>query len=167
MAFGSMTVRFGCVLVLGLGLTAPSAHAQQASPFAEATGLACTFKVMTTGNWARGTGEPSMKQSTPDLAVAFNAVNAMDGSANLKGGTGNLLITVMLLGGNLHLVVTNPGGQVYLTSISASSGTAFPRVTHIYKAVHSRHELTETAVVIPGYTSRPEQYLGECAIVKD
>ncbi|MEQ1896858.1 MAG: hypothetical protein ABL971_05645 [Vicinamibacterales bacterium] len=162
MAFGSMTVRFGCVLVLGLGLTAPSAHAQQASPLAEATGLACTFKVMTTGNWARGTGEPSMKQSTPDLAVAFNAVNAMDGSANLKGGTGNLLITVMLLGGNLHLVVTNPGGQVYLTSISASESRP-----GFYKAVHSRHELTETAVVIPGYTSRPEQYLGECAIVKD
>ena len=157
-----MPVRFGCVLVLGLGFAAPSARAEQTSPFAPATGLGCTFRVMTTGNWARGTGEPSMKPSTPDLAVAFNAVNAMDGSANLKGSTGNLLITVMLLGGNLHLVVTNPGGQVYLTSVSASESRP-----GYYKAVHSRHELTETAVVIPGYTSRPEQYLGECAIVKD
>ena len=102
-----------------------------------------------------------MKPSNPDLAVVFNAINAMDGSANLKGGTGNLLITVMLLGGNLHLVVTNPGGQVYLTSVSASESRP-----GFYRAVHSRHELTETAVVIPGYTSRPEQYIGECAIVK-
>ena len=162
MTFGPMTARFGCVLVLGLGLAAPCARAEQTSPFAAATGLACTFRVMTTGNWARGTGEPSIKPSTPDLAVAFNAVNAMDGSANLKGSTGNLLITVMLLGGNLHLVVTNPGGQVYLTSVSASESRP-----GYYRAVHSRHELTETAVVIPGYTSRPEQYLGECAIVKD
>ncbi len=148
-------------LALGIGLAAAATHAQPTSPFAEATGLSCTFTVMTTGNWARGTGEPSMKPSTPNLAVEFNAVNAMDGSANLKGGTGNLLITVMLLGGNLHLVVTNPGGQVYLTSISA--GESRPG---FYRAVHTRHELTETAVVIPGYTSRPEQYLGECAIVK-
>ena len=161
MTFGSVTLRLTCAFALGIGLAAPAIHAQQASPFAEATGLSCTFTVMTTGNWARGTGEPSMKQSQPALSVEFNALNAMDGSANLKGGTGNLLITVMLLGGNLHLVVTNPGGQVYLTSISASESRP-----GYYKAVHTRHELTETAVVIPGYTSRPEQYLGECAIVK-
>lgn len=156
-----MTVRLTGALVLAIGLAAAPASAQPTSPFADATGLACTFTVMTTGNWARGTGEPSMKPSNPDLAVVFNAINAMDGSANLKGGTGNLLITVMLLGGNLHLVVTNPGGQVYLTSVSASESRP-----GFYRAVHSRHELTETAVVIPGYTSRPEQYIGECAIVK-
>ncbi len=28
------------------------------------------------------------------------------------------------------------------------------------KAVHTRHEYTE--VSLPGYTSRPEQYYGEC-----
>lgn len=157
-----MTTRSAWVLALTLGIGGTGVRAQQTSPFAEATGLSCRFTVMTTGNWARGTGEPSMKQSHPDLPVEFNAVNAMDGSANLKGGTGNLLITVMLLGGNLHLVVTNPGGQVYLTSISASESRP-----GYYKAVHTRHELTETAVIIPGYTSRPEQYIGECAISKE
>lgn len=156
-----MNARSVCALALTLGIGGTGAHAQQASPFVGITGLSCRFTVMTTGNWARGTGEPSIKQSNPDLTVEFNAVNAMDGSANLKGSTGNLLITVMLLGGNLHLVVTNPGGQVYLTSVSASESRP-----GFYRAVHTRHELTETAVVIPGYTSRPEQYLGECAIVK-
>ena len=157
-----MTAGAAWALALGIGLAAAPVHAQQTSPFLEAAGLSCRFTVMTTGNWARGTGEPSMKQSHPDLPVEFNAVNAMDGSANLKGGTGNLLITVMLLGGNLHLVVTNPGGQVYLTSVSASESRP-----GYYKAVHTRHELTETAVIIPGYTSRPEQYIGECAISKE
>ena len=157
-----MTTRSAWVLALTLGIGGTGVRAQQTSPFAEATGLSCTFTVMTTGNWARGTGEPSMKQSSPALSVEFNAVNAMDGSANLKGGTGHLLITVMLLGGNLHLVVTNPGGQVYLTSVSASESRP-----GYYKAVHTRHELTETAVILPGYTSRPEQYLGECATVKE
>ena len=162
MVFASATLRLTCALVLGIGLAAAPVHAQQTSPFFEATGLSCRFTVMTTSNWARGTGEPSMKQSNPDLPVEFNAVNAMDGSANLKGGTGNLLITVMLLGGNLHLVVTNPGGQVYLTRISASESRP-----GYYKAVHTRHELTETAVIIPEYTSRPEQYIGECAMSKE
>lgn len=163
MRFGLMTAgsAWAIALALGIGLAPVPTQAQQASPFVEATGLSCRFTVMTTGNWARGTGEPSMKPSTPDLSVEFNNINALDGSANLKGGTGNLLITVMLLGGNLHLVVTNPGGQVYITSVSASESRP-----GLYKAVHTRHELTETAVILPGYTSRPEQYLGECAIVK-
>ncbi len=31
------------------------------------------------------------------------------------------------------------------------------------KAVHTRHEYTQ--VSLPGYTSRPERYYGECEIV--
>jgi hypothetical protein len=154
-------IRRALLTVALLGVMAEVAlGGQQPSPFVEATGLVCTFKALTTGNWTRA-GETSMKSSHPNLSVEFNALSALEGSANLKGGTGNLLITVMLLGGNLHLVVTNPGGQLYLTSVSASEARQ-----GFYKAVHTRHELTETAVVIPGYTSRPEQYLGECAIVK-
>jgi hypothetical protein len=33
-----------------------------------------------------------------------------------------------------------------------------------YKAVHTRHEYTE--VSLPGFTSRPEQYYGECEIAR-
>lgn len=147
--------------VILLLLTAAGAHAQQASPFLEATGLNCTFKVMSTGTWTKP-GEPSITPRPFEMPLEFNNLNALDGSANLKGNTGNLLITVMLLGGNLHLVVSNTGGLLHLTSVSTSESRS-----GFYKAVHSRHELAETAVIIPGYTSRPEQYLGECAIVKE
>jgi len=142
-------------------LLAGAAARAQTSPFVEATGLTCSFKALATGNWARG-GDVSAKTSAVDMPLEFTNLNTQDGSANLKGNTGNLLITVMLVGGNLHLVVTNTGGLLHLTSVSA--GESRPG---FYRAVHSRHELTETAVVIPGYTSRPEQYLGECAIAKD
>jgi hypothetical protein len=137
-----------------------SALAQTPSPFTDATGLTCTFKALATGTWARG-GDASAKISAVDFPLEFNNLNVLDGSANSKGNTGNLLITVMLVGGNLHLVVTNTGGLLHLTSVSASESRP-----GFYKAVHSRHELTESAVIIPGFTSRPEQYLGECAIVK-
>ncbi|MGE0394650.1 MAG: hypothetical protein AB7P67_13875 [Vicinamibacterales bacterium] len=150
------------VALLGLAvalLTGSPAHAQT-SPFVDATGLTCSFKVLSTGNWARG-GDASAKTSTVDLPLEFTNLNTTDGSASWKGSTGNLLITVMLVGGNLHLVVTNTGGLFHLTTVSASESRP-----GFYKAVHSRHELTESAVLIPGYTSRPEQYLGECAITK-
>jgi hypothetical protein len=32
------------------------------------------------------------------------------------------------------------------------------------KAMHSRHEVTDFA--LPGFTSSPEQYIGECEILK-
>lgn len=133
----------------------------QTSPFVEATGLACSFKTLATGNWARG-GDPSAKTSAVDFPLEFTNLNTTDGSASWKGNTGNLLITVMLVGGNLHLVVTNTGGLFHLTSVSADESRP-----GFYKAVHSRHELTESAVIIPGYTSRPEQYLGECAVTRN
>lgn len=154
--------RRGCLAAgLAIALLAPvTAGAQVPSPFTEATGLACTFKVMSTGTWARG-GDASMKTTPSDLALEFTGLSVLDGSANLKGMTGNLLITVMVAGGNLHLVVTNTGGLFHLTSVSTD-----PSRPGFYKAIHSRHELTESAVVIPGFTSRPEQYIGECAVTK-
>ena len=136
------------------------AASAQTSPFVEARGLTCSFRVLATANWARG-GDVSAKTSAVDMPLEFTNLNTLDGSANLKGNTGNLLITVMLVGGNLHLIVTNTGGLLHLTSVSASESRP-----GFYKAVHSRHELTETSVIIPGYTSRPEQYLGECAIAR-
>jgi hypothetical protein len=136
------------------------ARAQQAVSLAEVTGLSCEFPAMTMGTWTKS-GDASIAPQPSQLEVEFNSINTIEGSANLKGGTGNLVITLMLLGGNLHLVVTNPGGALYLTTV-APSETRPGR----YRAVHTRHELTETAVVLPGYTTRPEQYVGDCALVK-
>jgi len=48
-------------------------------------------------------------------------------------------------------------GPLYTTRI-------FPKETRAGKlqAVHTRHEYTE--ISLPGFTSRPEQYYGECDV---
>ena len=153
------TARFAAGLC-AVGLMTGLAQAQQPGPLADITDLACEFPTMTTGTWTKA-GEVSNSVKPSTLTVEFNSINTLEGSANLKGGTGNLVITMMQLGGVLHLVVTNPGGAVYLTTVAPVEA----RPGH-YRAVHTRHELTETAVVIPGYTSRPEQYIGDCTVRK-
>ena len=58
--------------------------------------------------------------------------------------------------GHLH---TDAAGPVYIT-------TVFNKPAHAgkLKASHSRHEFTD--VSLPGFTSRPEQYIGECELIK-
>ena len=68
-------------------------------------------------------------------------------------------IIVRLSAGTLHLVQSSSGGPLYVT-------TVFPEQTPDgkLKAVHTRHEFT--ALSLPGFTSRPEQYYGACEIDK-
>ncbi len=73
--------------------------------------------------------------------------------------SGNFYITVRVVGGHLHLLTTDSGGPVYMTTVFNS-----PAKKGTYKATHSRHEFTQ--VQLPGFTSRPEQYIGECELVK-
>ena len=73
-------------------------------------------------------------------------------------GVGNGMIAKQSLW-NLHLLWIGSEGAVYLT-------TVFDRETKGGKlrAVHTRHEYTD--ISLPGYTSRPEQYYGECEVKK-
>jgi hypothetical protein len=64
-------------------------------------------------------------------------------------------IIAQLSGGSLHLMQTSRSGAVYITTVYPSESRGGK-----LKAVHARHEYTE--VSLPGYTSRPEQYYGEC-----
>ena len=59
--------------------------------------------------------------------------------------------------GTLHLVQAFREGPLYVT-------TVFPKETRggRLQAAHTRHEYT--LVSMPGYTSRPEQYIGECEL---
>ena len=59
--------------------------------------------------------------------------------------------------GTLHLVQAFREGPLYVTTI-------FPKETRgaRLQAVHTRHEYT--LISMPGYTSRPEQYVGECEL---
>jgi len=142
------------VLVLGSHAAAGQKAAQNAP--ARAKSLSCVFPVLVTGTWKGG--EPVAEVKTAKLLLQFDTIEAQEGSARYTGGDSNLGpadITVQLSGGSLHLMQTGRSGAVYITTVLPSESRAGK-----LKAVHARHEYTE--VSLPGYTSRPEQYYGEC-----
>ncbi len=68
-------------------------------------------------------------------------------------------IVTRYAGGYLHFIQSFLNGPLYITTVFDKK-----TITGKLKAVHSRHEHTDVAV--PGYTSTPEQYYGECEILE-
>ena len=121
-----------------------------------AKSLSCAFSVVATATWKNG--EPVAEIKTAKLALEFDTIEPQEGSARYAGGDTNLApseIIAQLSGGSLHLMQTSRSGAVYITTVYPSESRGGK-----LKAVHARHEYTE--VSLPGYTSRPEQYYGEC-----
>jgi len=127
------------------------------SPLAVATHLKCAFTMVTTGTWSKD-GDASVETKKTDFKLEYKSIDVAGGSAEAVGLTGNFFITVRFISGSLHLLAIGDAGPAYLT-------TVFNRPSHpgSFKAVHTRHEFTD--VSIPGFTSRPEQYIGECEIL--
>ena len=142
------------LLPVGSGLDAQGPAAQK---LARAESVKCEFTVMATGTWNKGAAEAETRVAK--LSIGFDTVNADDGTARVIGAFGPSDIIVRLSSGTLHFVQSFREGPLYLTTI-------FPEETRDGKlqAVHTRHEYTQ--VSLPGFTSRPEQYYGECTIVK-
>jgi hypothetical protein len=125
------------------------------SRLATATSIKCTFSLMSVG--ALKEDQPKADVKPAKLTLEFEAVNADEGTARLKSGFGDYDIIVRYTQGYLHFIQSFRDGPLYVTTIleqKTSSGKL--------KAMHSRHEYT--AVTLPGYTSSPEQYYGECEI---
>ena len=120
-------------------------------------GLACTFTLVASGTWNEG--EPKADVKPAKLSIAYEAINVEDGTARALEGSGSLDMIAKQSLWNLHLLWIGSEGAVYLT-------TVFDRETKGGKlrAVHTRHEYTD--ISLPGYTSRPEQYYGECEVKK-
>ena len=97
--------------------------------------------------------------------MVFDAIDTQDGTANVMDvsapDAGAPHITVRLLANNLHLMAMNISGSVYLTTVFADRDS---RASGNFKAVHTRHEFTPTRLT--GWTSRPEQYYGQCQVAK-
>jgi hypothetical protein len=150
-ALGLLTALFFSLRSVELAAQTPGK-----STTAGAKSLKCSFAVLATGTWIEDKAQAEVKAAK--LALAFDAINAEDGTADAKGGFGPPHIVVRLSGGNLHFLQVGSEGPVYVT-------TVFDQVTAAgkLKAVHTRHEYTR--VSLPGYTSRPEQYYGECEIM--
>lgn len=117
--------------------------------------LDCTFTLNAVATWKSGVPQAEVKAT--QLALRFDSVNPDDGTARVVGMFGPSDIIVRLSGDTLHLIQSFREGPLYAT-------TVFPRETRAgrLQAVHTRHEFTE--VSLPGYTSSPEQYYGDCQV---
>ena len=120
-----------------------------------ANSLACRFTLIATGTWTDGVPEASLDAST--LTFQFESINTQEATAEIIGPFGPSHIITRLSGDYLHFVQMLSAGPLYTT-------TVFNRETIDGKlvAVHTRHEYTDVSLI--GFTSRPEQYYGDCEI---
>ena len=143
-----------------VGVCMPAAIAAQvpnvpAARLVNAKTLSCSFSVVATGTWKDGAAEAVTRPAA--LKVSFTEVNTQDGTADAVGDSGKTHITVRAVGNYLNFMQMDPYGAVYITTvfnIETKSGRLL--------AAHSRHEYTP--VQLPGLTSRPEQYYGDCMV---
>jgi hypothetical protein len=133
----------------------PVARVAAQGKLAAAKSIRCTFPILATGSWKDGKPEGAVKPA--NLVLEFESINTDEGSAQLNGGYGTYDIIVRLAGAHLHFIQAYRDGPLYSTTVfdkESSNGKL--------KAVHSRHEYYDTA--LPGFTSSPEQYYGECEV---
>jgi hypothetical protein len=150
-------------LLVALGLPTLHAQAPGQNSLADVKALTCTFTLMAVGTWDKE--GPSADVTPAKLSMQFDAIDTQDGTANVvdvsAAAAGAPHITVRLLGDNLHFLAMNSSGSVYLTTVFADRES---RAGGKFKAVHTRHEFTQ--VRLTGWTSRPEQYYGQCEVGK-
>jgi hypothetical protein len=144
-------------LLIFLLLTDFSSAQDAKGVLANAKTIKCTFSLMAVGNWGRE--KPEAKVQPANLVLQFDSVNTDEGTAQLQSGLGQYDIVVRYAGGYLHFIQSFLDGQLYVTTV-LDKKTAGGKL----KAMHSRHEHTDIA--LPGFTSSPEQYYGECEVLK-
>ena len=120
-----------------------------------AAGLKCSFSVIATGNWDQNTPKAAVDEAA--LEVAFTNIIVDEGTADAVGEFGASFISVRYAQGYLHLMQASDAGPLYVTTVLAREAGAGRLM-----AVHTRLEYSPT--VVPGFTSRPEMYVGTCAI---
>jgi hypothetical protein len=144
-------------LAVLLGAASP-ALAQQ-GPLQEAlsrtTAIDCRFTAHVTSDWDGGTAVAEAMEA--DFGVSFTNVNADEGTADAGTDFGDAFINVRYTNEYLHFVQFFRAGPLYVTTVMAIESEDDRLL-----AVHTRHEYT--AVALPGFTSRPEIYVGDCAI---
>jgi hypothetical protein len=148
-----------CAALAALEVAAPSAALAQSATLQRrltaAKRITCSFSTLATGNWDGG--KPTAAVTPVMLAAAFFDINIDEGTAEAEGDIGASFISVRFSEGYLHFMQASDSGPLYVT-------TVFPRQMPDGKllAVHTRHEYTPTS--IPGFTSRPEMYVGSCTL---
>jgi hypothetical protein len=140
-----------------IALFACSAFGRQATTGIElsaVTDIACRFPLMAVGNWTDDVPRAELRDAS--LVLEFEAINTDEGTAQMASDFGTFDIIVRYADGYLHFIQSFLDGPLHSTTVLEET-TAQGN----WKAMHSRHEFTEFA--LPGFTSSPEQYYGECA----
>jgi hypothetical protein len=159
-SFLSALLRRSAAIAVGTAvvLCARDSHAQR-QPLQErlsaVTALTCSFTTIANADWKNGAATAST--APVKLSIGFKNVNVDEGSADAEGAFGDSFIVVRQMGDYLHLVQSYRSGPLYTTTVFARESTAGR-----FMAVHTRHEFTDVA--LPGFTSRPEMYVGDCAV---
>ena len=140
--------------------TSGISHAQggRASPLTTAKSIKCVFPLISTGTWEKD-GTPKADITPASMVLQYDEIDIQEGTAQVLGLSGRLYIITRLSGTNLHLLAIDSAGPLYITTVFDK-----PSRPGKFKAAHSRHEFTD--ISLPGFTSRPEQYYGECEILK-
>src|SRR5262245_44409267 len=120
--------------------------------------IRCTFPRVSTGTWKKdGSADATVKPAS--LVLRFDAIDTETGIAQLRNGSVGSDVTVRLAEGYLHFMQAFRTGPLYTTTVFEAGATG-----NKFKAVHSRHEFFSTP--LPDATSNPEQYYGECEVVR-
>ena len=117
--------------------------------------IECTFPAMATGTWDKNV--PAITVATSELKANFFDINIDEGTAEAESAYGASFISVRYETGYLHIMQMSDAGPLYVTTVLARAAGEGK-----FMAVHTRTEYSPT--VIPGFTSRPEMYLGTCTI---
>lgn len=122
---------------------------------AAATQVDCRFVSLATGTWEDD--GPTASVTETDHEASFFDIDIDGGTAEAEGRFGATFIVVRHAHGYLHFMQMSDAGPLHLTTVLAQE-TSGGRL----KAVHTRHEYSPT--VLPGFTSRPEMYVGDCEV---
>jgi len=144
----------GLLMVVATAAT----HAQRTplqQRLSTATRVSCSFSVLGTGTWNKGT--PEITSAPSKMSVAFTNVNVDEGTADAQSTFGGSFIVVRQANDYLHFMQMYSSGPLHTTTILAREAKDGRLL-----AVHTRHEYTDVA--IPGFTARPEMYIGECEV---
>ena len=100
---------------------------------------------------------PKAASKPAKLTLNFKDVNVDEGTADAEATFGGSFVVVRHTTDYLHLMQSHSAGPLYTTTIFARESKEGRMI-----AVHTRHEYTDVSVA--GFTSRPETYLGDCAV---
>ena len=142
------TAILAVALMIGPAAMRPTGQGRLAT----VTKLRCTFKQGAVGAWGKD-GAASAATRPTTLVMRLEGIDVDSGSAQVRTGSMTSEITAKQTGSTLHFMQTFRGGALYTTTVFDTGGATF-------KAVHSRHEYF--TVPVPGATSSPEQYYGDC-----